>query len=173
MDKEHIKAIRDAIIQTLPDIEPEWNSALSIKRTFVPPSHVKAIQPENGIVVGMRGAGKTFWTSALSDDSHRKHIREAYKDTKIENNTKVTVGFNASPLGDFPESDVIASLVAEQGTDSNYSALWRTILARQTDMKSSFPHSGGWAERFDWVKRNVETVANHFRNYDAGLVGET
>ena len=37
------------------------------KHIYLPPSHLKAMDPDNILVTGMRGAGKTFWWSALQN----------------------------------------------------------------------------------------------------------
>ena len=42
------------------------------EHVYLPRSHVRAMDPDTLLVTGMRGAGKTFWWSALQEDAVRQ-----------------------------------------------------------------------------------------------------
>ncbi len=46
----------------------------SPEQVYLPRSHLKAIDPDNPLVTGMRGAGKTFWWSALQNPKVRRLV---------------------------------------------------------------------------------------------------
>jgi len=169
LTKDEILDLRSAIRQSLPEVDPGFDSRLSVRRTYVPPSHVKAIQPENIVVVGMRGAGKSFWTAALSSDPHREFIRNAYPDTKIQDKTKVSVGFGTGNSSEFPTAREIVPLYHASQEDDTCSDIWRAVILSQ--MGYAFPpdNNDTWKSKYLWVKDNPEIVENFFRNYDKGL----
>lgn len=171
LTKGEILALRSAIGRSLPENDPGFDSSESVRRTYVPPSHVKAIKPENVVVVGMRGAGKSFWTAALSSEPHRGFIQTAYPDTKIQVATKVSVGFGiVENSGKFPTAHEIAPLYRASHEDNTYSDIWRTIILSQMNYKFPYENSGLWLSKYLWVKDNPEIVERFFRNYDKELI---
>ena len=46
------------------------------EHVYLPPSHLKAMHPDNLLVTGMRGAGKTFWWRALQDEAVRHMVSQ-------------------------------------------------------------------------------------------------
>ena len=169
LTKDEIQTLRSTIRQSLPDVDPGVDPCLSVRRTYVPPSHVKALQAENVVVIGMRGAGKSFWTAALSSPPHREFIQAAYPDTKIQDKTTVSVGFGTEKSSKFPSASVIARLIDESQEPATYSDLWRAVIISQ--MGYAFPHESNdtWRSKYLWVKDNPEIVENFFRNYDRKL----
>lgn len=168
MNKQDIEILRTAIRQSLPDIEPTRNDTeLVMKGTYVPTSYLKALNEDYSLIVGMRGAGKTFWTTALASNDHRRFIQKAYPDIKIQN-AIVSVGFNSSKSETFPENAIISNLVKHLDID-DCAVVWRTILACQTGILHGLPQDCTWKDRCDWVRNNPENVARHFRLYDTEL----
>ncbi len=64
-------ALREALL-ALPEGTSHGGGPPSPGRVYLPPSHVKALHPDVQLVTGMRGAGKTFWWSALQDGAVRQ-----------------------------------------------------------------------------------------------------
>ena len=49
-----------------------------------PPSHLKAMDSDNMLVTGMRGAGKTFWWSALQNRDVRQLVGQPGKTVHVD-----------------------------------------------------------------------------------------
>lgn len=62
-DKE---AIRSAMSNTLPKIEPEGDRSLRARYTYVPSSHEKALRLDVPLVEGMRVLGRVSGATLLS-----------------------------------------------------------------------------------------------------------
>ena len=107
-----IEETRQAVISALPD--PDQATAAPQQDapfTYVPKSHALALDPENSIVEGIRGAGKSFWWAALVSESHRRFVASAFPETKIGTNILPQQGFGSSPSLLYPSKDTIARLV--------------------------------------------------------------
>jgi hypothetical protein len=46
---------------------------------FFPPAHVRALALDRPLVIGMRGAGKSFWSEALTNESLRPSLSKVVK----------------------------------------------------------------------------------------------
>ena len=80
MTPQDKKSLRQAIAEGLPQVAhagaiTQQPPAL----TYVPPSHAKALDPENSVVEGIRGAGKSFWWAALSSTAVSYTHLDVYK----------------------------------------------------------------------------------------------
>lgn len=70
---------RDMARQTLANL-PEgtsWGERPVLKHVYLPSSHAKALDMNNPLVTGMRGAGKTFWWSALQEPAVRQLVGQS------------------------------------------------------------------------------------------------
>lgn len=153
-DPNHKDAIRKAIRTALPDIEPGPNDMPAVIRsTYVPPSHVKALDPDNPLVEGIRGSGKSFWTTALTSEEHRKFVVEAYPETRMRVNMKISLGFGTQPnRGQFPDKDTLRQLAEKHEPRQ----IWRSVLATQLEFPDPYPKNGKWGEKVAWVSENPE-----------------
>ena len=74
--------MRQALLEALPDNDQtSFVPARTPKFTYVPPSHALALDPENTIVEGMRGAGKSHWWASLNSEEHRKYLESVFPET--------------------------------------------------------------------------------------------
>ena len=105
------KPLRDALRGALPEHDQISTELRAPQFTYVPPSHAKALNPENTIVEGMRGAGKSHWWAALNLPEHRRYLAAAFPEARIEGDFTTSQGFG---LGLSPEKapskDILASL---------------------------------------------------------------
>ena len=61
-------------------------------RYLLPEQHAGALDPNVAIVLGSRGAGKSFWAGILGDNETRKVAAEAYPQLRLDK-TIVRFGF--------------------------------------------------------------------------------
>ena len=56
-----------------------------VAEIFTPERHAGALDPNVTVVLGARGAGKSFWAGVLGDDDTRAAAAEAYPRIGLEN----------------------------------------------------------------------------------------
>ena len=138
----------------------------SPSHVYLPPSHVKALNPDVQLVTGMRGAGKTFWWSALQDGAVRQLVGRFVRLPPLNENTEVRTGFGPGPLPhEYPGADQLRQLMA----DFEPRSVWRTVLAWQCTPGQEHPlgECDSWATRTRYVVENPEAVDRLFRERDA------
>lgn len=135
----------------------------------LPPSHVKAMNPNNMLVTGMRGAGKTFWWAALQERSIRRLIEQATGSSTLSEDTEVKTGFGIRPApNDYPDKDVLRDLL-RIGFEPRI--IWRAVQAWQlATADHPVRHTKNWKERINYVNREPETIARLFHERDAEFV---
>jgi hypothetical protein len=70
------RAARQALAR-LPELAAQENLIPpELERVYVPIQHAKALHLDASVVVGMRGAGKSWWTAVLAGDIHRGFVSE-------------------------------------------------------------------------------------------------
>jgi len=145
----------------------EHGEAPPIKQVYLPQSHMKAIDPDAPLVIGMRGAGKTFWWSALQDPSVRRLIDRFGKRLGVSADTEIRTGFGVTPDPEkYPDKDVLRKLMGE----NEPRLIWRTVLARHISPEDHpLQREGTWAERVTYVANNPEEIARLFHERDGEL----
>ncbi|MGQ6049910.1 hypothetical protein ACUNHQ_10695 [Serratia sp. IR-2025] len=164
----NIKNIRDAIVSSLPQNDQAGDEpAQDPQFTYVPPSHARALNPENVIVEGMRGAGKSHWWAALNSKDHRNFLAKAFPEARIEENLIITQGFGVTQSPNYwPSKDTIRALIEKHEPRH----IWRAIVAVHTKFPRPFPlDSIKWSERVDWVAKNSEDYEQLLYAKDAEL----
>lgn len=156
--------IRKALRGALPENDQIDNRLREPKFTYVPPSHAKALNLDNTIVEGMRGAGKSHWWAALNKEEHRQYLAAAFPETRIEKNFETSQGFGLGlPPTDAPSKDILDSL------QKNYKPrhIWQAVLAVHAKFPPPFPPGGSkWQDKVKWVQDNPEDYESLI--YDAG-----
>lgn len=133
---------------------------------YLAPSHVKALNPDVQLVTGMRGAGKTFWWSALQDGAVRQLVGRAVKWPPLNENTEVRTGLGSKQAPDeYPDRDHLRHLMA----DFEAAAIWRAVLAWQFVRHENHPlrECDSWATRTRYVTKNPDAVDRLFQERDA------
>lgn len=74
--------IREQFRRLDPSASHELNAPPSVVDVYTPADHESALDVERPLVVGDRGMGKTFWTSALADDKSKEFLAEVYLQPK-------------------------------------------------------------------------------------------
>ena len=158
-------ALRDALV-VLPEGTSHGGGPPAPSRVYLPPSHVKALNPDVQLVTGMRGAGKTFWWSALQDGAVRQLVGRAIKSPRLNENTEVRTGFGPRPAPDeYPGPDHLRKLMA----DFEPRTVWRSVLVWQFTHDEDHPlrECDSWAARTRYVAENPDDVDRVLHERDA------
>lgn len=160
------RAVREALA-ALPDgtshgATPEpWD-------VYLPRSHEKAMDPNASLVKGIRGAGKTFWWSALQSPAVRDLVRQHSPRSVLSKETEVRTGFGVTPdLDSYPGKDVLQRLMSK-GTDPRI--IWRSVQAWQLCPEDHpFRATRSWEERTTYLSDNPESIERLFQERDTEL----
>ena len=135
------------------------------EHVYLPRSHLKAMHPDCLLVTGMRGAGKTFWWSALQNDGVRDMVgRQAHR-VALSELTQVRTGFGITPsLEKYPSKDVLRHLF-RNGVEPRI--VWRTVYAWQlASCDHPLRECDSWPSRTKFVDENPESVDLMFQQRD-------
>ena len=163
-DAKSLAALRKALL-ALPKGTSQ-GAAPAPAHIYLAPSHVKALNPDVQLVTGMRGAGKTFWWSALQDGAVRQLVGRAVKWPPLNENTEVRTGLGSEQApDDYPGRDHLRHLMG----DFEATAVWRAVLAWQLAPHEDHPlrECDSWATRTHYVAKNPDAVDRLFQERDA------
>jgi hypothetical protein len=150
--------LREAVIAALPVETSNYGDAPEAHHLYVPPAHLKALRLESSLVVGTRGVGKSFWTSALGSKSIRAALGQSVSALK---NARVHIGFSGrDKIDDYPNADIFSA----QGM-SAYD-LWRCVILRwlaKEIIQQQIPQKT-WSDTAEWLKNNSEDAARIVQN---------
>lgn len=154
-------------LAALPD-DTSYGDNVALEHVHLPPSHLRASNPNNQLVTGMRGAGKTFWWSVLQDSEARQLVGSTDSFFASGRNVEVRTGFGVkSALDEYPDKDTFDHLM-RSGFDPRI--LWRTVQACQlASGDHPIRQDKKWAARVDYVSCNPESIGRLFQDRDAEL----
>lgn len=123
-----------------------------LQGVYVPAHHVKALNLDASVVVGMRGAGKSWWTAVLASPSHREFVSEQLRGSTLSRITaKVGFGLDESE-SNFPRAEALVSLL-DDGFDPM--AIWQAVVLRyvlqEAGQKDPTSAAKTWRDRIGWV----------------------
>lgn len=154
-----MKTARQALVE-LPD-GTSHGELPKPESVYLPRSHLKATDPNSLLVTGMRGAGKTFWWSALQDSDVRQLVGQSTGKATVTH-----TGFGVPSRDDYPSRDTLQELMSD-GVDPRI--LWRTVQAWQL-APNSHPlrqqKEWEWADRVRYVSNHIEPIEHLFRECD-------
>lgn len=149
-----IRELRDAILRA--PLETSNFAELPKPETlYLPSSHLKALRLDAHVVVGSRGVGKSFWTSALQSDSLRELLGSAAQELK---GIEVQIGFaGRDAIDHYPNADVFLKFLDQGGDPYD---LWRAVVLRWVGQRVgvSVPRDT-WQGTVDWLKSEPEAAA--------------
>lgn len=172
MQKIDFKALRDAISSIPADVSNDavGENAPKVQDIFAPETHAAALAPGAPIVVGPRGAGKSFWSGVLGQDLTRNAAAKAYPNLGLD---RVQVGFGFTGIGgsDGVTPEMLDSFVGIDATPKEAKFFWwATILRASTKGAGETPLSFKDAVRMasDWEERDqvLERLEKHFQDQD-------
>lgn len=146
--------LRDAILAA-PLETSSYGEQPPLGTLFIPLSHVKALRLDVNVVIGGRGVGKTFWTSALFSPDLRSMVGSALPEL---DGVETRIGFgNRESINEFPNADSFSLLL-----DQHYEPydIWRAVILRWVAARngSAIPNTT-WLATLDWLKQEPEQAA--------------
>jgi hypothetical protein len=100
-----------------------------VEEIFAPEQHAGALDPNVTIVLGARGAGKSFWAGVLGDEKTRKAASDAYPNLGLSK-LIVRFGFTGLPNDGSVSRATIDNQVPPEREQAYASLLWRCVLLR-------------------------------------------
>ena len=136
---------------------------------YLPRSHLRAMHPDSLLVTGMRGAGKTFWWSALQEAPVRDlvgRLADTPTSRMLREKTDVHAGFGFRPAPDeYPGKDAISGLTRD-GIEPR--VVWRTVYARHLAPEvHPLRARPTWRERVAYVADHPEPIERLLYERDA------
>lgn len=148
--------LRDLIAKALPDDTSLHGDLPDNAYVYLPGKHAKALHPNNMLVEGIRGSGKSFWWAVLQNPDYLAVIGEH---VGLGKQTLVSLGFGEKSAPDnYPGKDTLASLL-NNGVEPR--RIWQTIAFHHfsgANAPDSFRQMPLWQQRIEWVSNNPETV---------------
>ena len=136
--------------------------APKLEDIYAPETHAAALDPSIPIVVGSRGAGKSFWSGVLGQRVTRNAAAVAYPRLHLKD-LEVAFGFTGAVGGPNGISfEMLNSLLAPNaGVDQAKSFWWATVLRAAARTTGEPPRLSELIEvGRDWEKRE-EVIAKH------------
>jgi hypothetical protein len=129
MTPTHKRELRRLISAIPSDVSNDAIGARApkIEDMFAPEAHAAALDPSNPIVVGARGAGKSFWSGVLGHPETKEAAALAYPRLGLQK-VFVEFGYTGVPGGKGLSRDVIDNLKADASLESARAFWWATIL---------------------------------------------
>ncbi len=117
-------ALRQGILSINPDVSHRATEPPTPSEIYAPSHHIAALNPDNTLVVGIRGVGKSFWAGALGEATARKVAADAYPEIGL-NRYVVAFGFTGFEGGDAPSPETLQ----QYGRDAESAKLlWRAVV---------------------------------------------
>ena len=136
--REDIRVIRAEVAQ----FDPSASTAVTgedrakIEEIFAPVSHGKALDPATTLVLGARGAGKSFWASVMLNDDTRALADQLYPRLRL-NSLNVRVGYGG--IGGQGVTKAVVDKLVPEASDSE--AFWRAVIAKEARLAAGLPVS--------------------------------
>lgn len=135
---------------------------------YMPSGHYKAIALDRPLVVGDRGAGKSFWLKSLVDRPRRELIGKIFDFPSLLL-CDVSTGFDPTVTGNYPDSRELANLL-KSGVDPL--DIWHTVIV-QACLPSIIPSTAAnWREKIKWVVAQAESVAKQLREKNSTMAAD-
>jgi hypothetical protein len=147
--------MRKALLGALPDHDQSYADLRPPQFTYLPPSHAHALNPDNVIVEGMRGAGKSHWWNFLNSPKHLGYLRDTFPEARIATSLDVSQGFGVGvDPAVAPLKDSLVGLL-QQGHNPRH--IWQAVIAVHAEFPAPYPGRGAkWSERVQWIRDNPE-----------------
>ncbi|WP_157064034.1 hypothetical protein [Methylobacterium tarhaniae] len=121
--------IRAGLAAIPPDVSHVVGNPPHLQEILTPPGHALALDPESPIVVGARGAGKSFWASVIADSETLAGVAPFYPRLRLAD-VAVRPGFVDQPIGISVSRDTLDELAIDEKSTR---ALWLVLAIRAAE----------------------------------------
>lgn len=158
--------IRNGILLINPDVSHRATEPPTPSEIYTPSHHISALDPDNTIVVGIRGVGKSFWAGVLGSDRTRKVATEAYPKLTLDKYV-VAFGFTGAEGTEAPSPAVIEQYARDSETAKLF---WRIVVLRALIRATGKTVTENYRETMDAFS-NAEKREAVMSDVDANLEG--
>lgn len=165
-----IETLRKAFLALPEQQQQSGDKAIDMRFFYVPPIHAKALHPDNMLVEGIRGAGKSEWWLELQDPDRRQLVSDLSPRSELAN-IECYTGYGQTPSPHYPTKKVLASLLKNNTSTQD---IWNTVIAWAILGPEKFGISDQslWSKRVEYYKSNFETLDNQLLKLDTRLASE-
>jgi len=149
--------LRECLIAATEEIPTaaELANTLPVGRLYTPPAHLKALSPDKPLVIGMRGAGKTYWWLQLQEQHARTLIFGEKGNDGKSLECRPGYGKKGNP-DDFPTKRILDDLRRDGLAPRS---VWRAVMCwHVSEIRTLMSTTRSWSERVRWCEANVEQV---------------
>jgi hypothetical protein len=159
MNNSEVTALRTELLA----VAQEWQSENKPSQSadiFFPAAHVRALALDRPLVIGMRGAGKSFWSEVLTDDNLRPTVKQFVKGyDALAHVCAIRWDQGGAFSTRLPDSSVLTA-VLQEGLEPRL--LWLALVlnelreqCRLRGIAVDMPDASlGWATVLRWVQHN-------------------
>lgn len=164
LDSQHFSSLRTAIATIPADLSNDavGSYAPKLEDIFAPEMHATALDPSIPIVIGSRGAGKSFWAGVLGQTATRQAASIAYPRLGLDR-LSVAFGFTGAVGGPYGISvEQLTEFVAEDASLSRAKAFWwATILVAAARAAGQTPRLSELMDTAHNSEQREDLIANH------------
>lgn len=150
--------------QALAEIARSWTSSPDEVRPsdlFFPSRHIKALDLNRMLIVGMRGAGKSFWSRALCTPNLRQTIAANYPKLNYGSiRTVYPIRWDNRAADQLPADTSINTALEENlPARTLWLAIFLNALRKEFEdahIAMGMPTGHDWASKFAWTQSNPE-----------------
>jgi hypothetical protein len=157
-------AIRSALAVLPSDHDASGEHRPTVQEIFTPDQHANALDPNTPVVVGARGAGKSFWAGVLGQDDTRAETATAYPNLGLDR-LIVIPGYSGIP-DDRSISAKIVDARIPRGSETDRAAdFWQAVIMRAA-VRALNPSEEPQSIR-EFMERDPEDTAKTLKSLDA------
>ncbi|QJP13564.1 hypothetical protein G3545_07790 [Starkeya sp. ORNL1] len=161
-----------AAIRNLPSIA-QWSATdkPDLDLLITPRSHAQAIDPDEMVVEGDRGVGKSFWSAILTFDDARRRAALSYPNLRLDQ-LRVELGFaQARGREEYPSAKILTSALKDVPANT----IWRLVTLRSAarSLNERLPpeiaSDKGWAGACRWLDAHAEEEERLLAEFNTAL----
>lgn len=167
MNRRDVSDLRKGILSINPDVSHRATEPPTPAEIYTPPHHISALDPDNALVVGIRGVGKSFWAGALGDRLARNVAAQAYPQLRLEKYA-VSFGFTGSEGSQAPSPETLQKYAVDAEAAKLF---WRVVVLRSLAQTLQQPFPARYSDAMA-AFADPEVREEQLRNLDAQLAAQ-
>lgn len=142
MNRSDAISLRSGILSINPDVSHRATEPPKPWEIYTPAHHIAALDPENALVVGIRGVGKSFWAGALGDQVARQVTSDAYPQLALDT-YEVAFGFTGFEGSEAPSPELLQQFARNAELAKLF---WRIVVLKAFASAAGLPVGGTYGE---------------------------